>query len=106
MTRLLIIIAAEHLLSARALAGAAPFSLSEADAAALFVPAGSPTGELPATHWWAAGLFTVEQVQALQTLDATVSWGSVQMYDLTEAPGRPMEALEKMGLQPLTPVMP
>lgn len=105
MTRGLLIITADHLPSARALAEAAPFSLPPEQAAQLFVPAGSATGEAPASHYWASGLFTDEQWAALQQLQSALPWAQTHPYDLATQPGFPRQWLAQNGLQPFTPEM-
>ena len=106
MTRALLLITADHLSNARAMAEVPPFSLSPADAANLFVPAGSPSGAAPATHYWASGLFNPDQIAALRQLSASLPWAEVYDYDLDTEPQKPWEVLTAMGLQPLKPDMP
>jgi|LakMenEpi03Aug12_release.lakeMendotaPanAssembly.Ray.scaffolds.fasta_scaffold121058_7 hypothetical protein len=106
MTRALLIITAEHLPDARAMAKVPPFSLSPACAATLFVPAGSPSGAAPATHYWASGLFTPDQIAALRQLVDSLPWAKCHEYKLDTEPQRPWEVLTGMGLQPLTPPTP
>lgn len=101
MTRGLVIITADHLASARALATAAPFSLDEEAAAKMFQPAGSPTGAEPATHCWAAGLFTAPQWAALVQLAAALDWAELHEYDIDTQPGFPAVKLAGLGLQPM-----
>lgn len=106
MTRGLLIITADHLPSARALAEAAPFSLPPEQAAQLFVPAGSADGTAPASHYWASGLFTDEQWAALRQLEAALPWAQTHEYDLSTDPGFPLAMLVTLGLQPITPLTP
>ena len=106
MTRALLLITADHLPNARAMAEVPPFSLSPADAATLFVPAGSPSGAAPATHYWASGLFTPDQIAALRQLVASLPWAESHEYDLDTEPQKPWEILAAMGLQLLTPNTP
>jgi hypothetical protein len=106
MTRALLLITADHLSNARAMAEVPPFSLSPASAATLFVPAGSPSGAAPATHYWASGHFTPDQIAALRQLVASLPWAECHEYDLGTEPQKPWEVLTAMGLQPLTPDMP
>jgi hypothetical protein len=101
MTRALLIITAEHLPSARALAEAAPFSLPPEEAARLFVPAGSTDGHEPATHHWASGVFTAEQTAALTQLSTALPWAQMHVYDLATEPQKPLEILAALGLQPM-----
>lgn len=95
-----VIIQATHLESARALAEG-EFGLPADVAAQEFVPAGSPTGALPATHWWLATRFTDESYAKLLQLETIVSWANVEAYDLDTEPLKPWEILSQMGLQPL-----
>jgi hypothetical protein len=99
MIRGLILILAEHLPSARALATTAPFSLTEEEAANLFVPAGSPSGDGPATHYWAAGLFTPTHWSAIQGLAMLLPWADCQAYDIATQPDFPDTQLAVLGLQ-------
>lgn len=99
MTRALLIIQADHVASARALATAAPFSLTEQEAENLFVPAGSPTGLAPATHFWSSGSFTTEFWQAIQQLSQLLPWAECHAYDLDAQPHFPDEQLDSLGLQ-------
>lgn len=101
MTRLIIIIPAEILDVARAAALGAFGEI----AAGAFVPAGSPTGDAPATHWWLAGLFAAEEAANLPALQAVFPAAHVESYDLMTDPGRPWALREEMGLQPLKPVL-
>ena len=78
-----------------------PFSLSPADAATLFVPAGSASGAAPATHYWASGLFTTDQIAALRQLAAALPWAECHEYEQDTEPQKPWEVLTAMGLQPL-----
>jgi hypothetical protein len=106
MNRALLIITAAHVASARAMAEAPPFGLSAADAAALFVPAGSADGTSPASHYWASGIFTTEQLAALQQLASALPWAECHQYDLDTQASFPAEWLTQNGLQPLTPDTP
>lgn len=101
MIRAVVIILQEHLESARALATAAPFSLSPEQAAALFEPAGSPTGEEPVTHYWIAGLFDAAQWNALQGLCMLLPWADCHSYDDSTDPVFPFTQLAALGLQPM-----
>lgn len=106
MIRALLIFTAEHVASARAIAEQSPFNLSADNAAQLFVPCGSPTGDAPATHYWAAGLFSEAQAAALQQLSDSLPWAEYFEYDLKTQPGFPRKKLAEMGLQPLNAGMP
>jgi len=101
MTRIVIIILADHVASARALATASPFLLTEEQAAALFVEAGSPTGNAPATHYWAAGLFDAAQWSAIQGLAMLLPWADCHEYDGDTQPAFPFTQLATLGLQPM-----
>jgi hypothetical protein len=95
-----VIIAADHLESARALAEG-EFGLPADVAAQEFVPAGSLTGSLPATHYWLATSFTDESFAKLKQLEAVVGWAKAVAYDLDTEPLRPWDVLAEMGMQPL-----
>lgn len=101
MTRALLIILAEHVDSARALATASPFNLTEEQAAGLFVPCGSPTGALPATHWWAAGAFEPTHWNAIQGLAMLLPWADCHAYNLDTQPDFPFAKLAELNLLPL-----
>lgn len=101
MTRAVVIIQAEHLASARALATASPFSLTEEEAAQLFVPAGSPTGDAPVTHYWIAGLFDLTYWNAIQGLAMLLPWADCHAYDMDADPAFPFTQLASLGLQPM-----
>lgn len=106
MIRVLIIIESANLSDAKALALNPPFNLDAALAAQLFVPAGSATGDLPASHYWASGQFTEEQAAAFLQLAPALPWAQTHEYDLFTQPSFPQEVLTAMGLQPLTPQTP
>lgn len=101
MTRALLIILAEHVDSARALATASPFNMTDEQAAELLVPAGSPTGALPATHWWASGQFTATHWQAIQGLAMLLPWADAHEYNLTTDPDFPASRLSALNLLPI-----
>lgn len=101
MTRAVVIILQEHLEGAQALATASPFLLPEEQAAELFVPAGSPTGNAPATHYWIAGLFDSTQWNALQGLAMLLPWADCNAYDMETDPAFPFTQLASLGLQPM-----
>lgn len=98
MTRLLIIIPAEILDAVRVAALAAFDDVAKA----AFVPAGSPTGDAPATHWWLAGLFEEEELAKIPALQGMFPAAHVESYDLATQAGRPWELLVEMGLKTLT----
>lgn len=97
MTRLLIIIPAEILDAVRAASMAAFGDVAHS----AFVPACSPTGDEPATHWWLAGMFSDEEMGKLPALQEAFPAAHVESYTLTTQPGRPWEVLAEMGLRPL-----
>jgi len=101
MTRGLLIIASAHIATARQLATQPPFSLDPVAADELFVPAGSATGEPPASHFWASGQFTEEQMEALHSLATSLPWAECHTYNLDTDPGFPFALLTAKGLQPL-----
>lgn len=97
-------IAAEHLESARAILTAPPFSHTVEVAAQMFVPAGSPTGAAPATHYWlsaAVGDAVYAGLQHLVTETPISGWCQVWQYDDVEAPDFPQQQLAALGLQHL-----
>jgi hypothetical protein len=106
MTRALLIITADHLPSARALAEMEPFSLPTEEADKLFVPAGSADSSSPASHYWASGVFNADQIAALTQLSTSLPWAEMHLYDLATEPQKPLEVLTALGLQPIIPQMP
>lgn len=90
MTQLLIIIPAEILAAVQAAGGGA------------FVPAGSPTGDAPATHWWQSGRFTDEEVGQITARYVSFPSARVEPYSLMNDRARPWEVLAEMELKPLT----
>jgi hypothetical protein len=106
MTRALLIIPSDQLASARAMAMVDPFNLSEAEADQLFVMAGSPTGQLPATHYWASGIFTPEQWSAIQQLAASLPWAEAHEYNQDVEINFPWERLTALGLQAINLPLP
>ena len=101
MTRALLIILAEHVASARALATASPFNLTTEEAAQLFVPAGSATGQAPASHYWASGQFNEASWAAIQGLAMLLHWAECHVYDLNANPDFPQQQLAALNLLPL-----
>lgn len=97
MTRLIIIIPAAILAAVRVAVEAAFGEVEQSE----FVPAGSPTGGEPATHYWLAGVFTEAKMVKVAALQAAFPTAYVESYDLQTQPGRPMELLGELGLQPL-----
>lgn len=105
MSRVLVIIAAEHVASARALLEVAPFNQTPEQAAGTFVAAGSATGEVPATHWWLSAEVSETSLAACRGLCEQLPWAECHEYDLRTEPGRPLGVLADLGLQPMRPVM-
>lgn len=102
MTRLLIIIPVEILDAVRAAAAQAFGDVAKA----AFVPAGSPTGDEPATHWWLSGVFSAEEQALLPDLQAAFPAAHVESYDMKAEAGRPWALLGEMGMKPLTVEVP
>lgn len=103
-TRALVIILAEHLPSARALLELPPFSQTPEQALETFVPAGSPTGADPATHYWLSAELSPAAWAGCQQLCASLPWAECHAYDGVNDPGFPASKLAELGLQPLAPV--
>lgn len=101
MTRALLIILADHVASARALATATPFSLTEEEAGQLFVPTASPTGSLPATHWCLSGDFNEAHWNAIQGLAMLLPWADCHAYDLVTQPDFVRGRLTALNLLPV-----
>ena len=97
MTRLLIIIPAEKLASVRAAAGGVYGDVGQT----AFVPAGSASGDAPATHWWLSGMFTAAELALLPALQVAFPEARIESYDLMDQPARPAELLVELGIQPL-----
>ena len=102
MTRLLIIIPADILDAVRE-AASIDFG---AEANSEFVPAGSPTGAEPATHYWLAGLFTDEHYATVQQIALSFPTAHLEVYDMASHPVRPFELLAEMGLKPIAKPLP
>lgn len=102
-TRALVIILAEHLASARALLELPPFSQTPEQALETFVPAGSPTGATPATHYWLSSEMSPAAWAGCQQLCQSLPWAECTAYDAATDPGFPAAKLAEMGLQPLIP---
>jgi len=68
-----------------------------------FVPAGSPTGEAPATHYWLAGPFNAGDAAKVTALQTSFPTAHVESYDFATAPGRPFALLAEMGLKTMKP---
>lgn len=104
MTRGLVIILAEHVASARALLELPPFAQTPEQAAETFVPAGSPTGTAPATHYWLSSQMSDQAWAGCQQLCTSLPWAECHAYDGVNDPGFPASKLAELGLQPLAPV--
>ncbi len=105
-TRALVITLAEHLASARALLEMPPFSQTPEQAMETLVPAGSPTGAAPATHYWLSSEMSPDAWAGCQQLCASPSipWAECHSYDAATNPGFPAAKLAELGLQPLIPM--
>lgn len=99
MIRLLIIIPTDILEAVRAAAVTAFGDMAHGE----FVPAGSPDGTTPATHYWLAGVFTDEEQQIVTQMQTNFPTAHVESYDLSTNPGRPMALLAEMELKPIQP---
>lgn len=82
---------------------------ANADAAGLggdartFFAALSPTGQAPATHYWASGQLPERAYQAARQLWLTrYQTGHLEEWDMDAAPGRPDALLTELGLQRIT----
>lgn len=106
MNRILVIIEAGHVESARALLQVPPFEQTAEQAETTFVPAGSPTGQRPATHFWCSSDMTPESWAACQHLCAQIAWAQCFEYDLAIEPDFPAKQLALLGLNPLTSTLP
>jgi len=105
-TRALVIILAEHVPSARALLELPPFSQTPEQAANTFVPAGSPTGNPPATHFWLSSQMSQEAWDDCQTLCAALPWAQRHAYNEETDPEFPSAKITELGLHPITNPMP
>lgn len=103
MTRALVIVEAAHLVEARGLLLGEPFHYTPEMAAGTFVPAGSMTGEEPATHYWLSAQMSPVKWAACQALAAARAWAWCFDYDLESEPDFADLTLEALGLQRLTP---
>jgi hypothetical protein len=102
-TRVLVIIESTSLAEARELLKLPPFSQTAEQAAECFVPAGSATGDAPATHHWLSAEMSPDAWAACQQLCAGRPWAECHAYDFQAAPDFPRTKLSALGLQPLTP---
>lgn len=103
VNRILVIIEAGHVESARALLQVPPFEQTAEQAETTFVPAGSPTGQRPATHFWCSSDMTPESWAACQQLCSGLPWAECFEYDAATAPGLPAQKLAELGLQSIHP---
>jgi hypothetical protein len=101
MTRILVIIDAEHLPSARALLEMEPFLQTPEQAAASFVRA-----DQGGTRYWLSAQVSDTALAACQQLAAALPWAECHEYDLDTQPGFPAEWLTQNHLQPYTPDTP
>ena len=101
MTRTLVIIDSAHLSEAILLLQAPPLEYSAELAESIFVPAGSPTGEKPATKHWLSGELIDEHFQACQFLAKNLDWANVWSYNLEAQPDFPIQRLMEFGVIPL-----
>ena len=101
MTRVLVIIDAAHLPSARALLQSPPFSHTPEQAEQSFVRADA--GD---TKYWLSGNMTDATRDACLQLCAALAWADCYTYDLETEPDFPEQRLVAMGLQPYAPSIP
>jgi hypothetical protein len=101
MTRILVIIEAEHLPSARALLEMEPFLQTPEQAATSFVQADQ--GD---TRYWLSAQVSNEAMAACQQLASALPWAEWHEYDLDTQPDFPILKLAEMGLRPFEPDMP
>lgn len=99
MTRLIIVIPADEVEAVRTAAQGVfgDVALTE------FVPAGSSTGDAPATHYWLAGPFNAFDAAKVADLQTSFPTAHVESYDFATAPGRPFALLAEMGLKTMKP---
>ena len=102
MTRLLIIIPAEILNAVRTAAEGVFGKVAQTT----FAPAGSPTGNAPITHWWAAGVFEEADLAKVEALKTGFPSALVATYNIETQAGRPLELLKSLNLKPLKPSAP
>ena len=98
MTRILVIIAADHLPSARALLEMEPFLQTAEQAATSFVRA-----DQGGTRWWLSAQVSDEALAACQQLADALPWAECHEYDLDTQTGFPAAWLAQNGLEPYTP---
>lgn len=101
MIRALIIIDSANLQEAVLLLQSSPFSYSKEEAEQIFVPAGSPDGNKPATKHWLSGEISEEHLAACENLCKNFSWAKYWTYSLESQASFPYDKLTELGLQPL-----
>lgn len=101
MIRTLILIDSSKLETAKNILQQPPFSYSAETAEEIFVPAGSPSGDKPATKHWLSGEISEEHLAACESLCKNFSWAKYWTYDLESQPSFPYDKLIELGLQPL-----
>jgi len=101
MTRILVIIHAEHVPSARALLEMEPFNHTPEQAANSFVRADQGN-----TRYWLSGQVSDVALAACQQLASALPWAECHQYDLDTQPDFPILKLAEMGLRPFEPDMP
>lgn len=105
MTRGLIIVKAEHVKEARALAQQPPFSTTPDAAAAFLVPANPVYDEdgltitTPATLYWASGVFEDAFWASIAQAAAALDWGGAWEYDIDNDPLFPQTKLAEIASQ-------
>lgn len=77
------------------------FDITSEVAAQEFVAAGSPDGQMPASSWWLATLFSDTAFATAQQIKEQFPGSRVEAYDLDTEPLKPWEILGQMGLLPL-----
>lgn len=98
MTRLLIVIAAAD--QARANTDALAFDPAGGDRT--FTVGLSPTGALPATHYWCSSIASEATAAAVAAkLTAEYAGAICEEWDMDANPGRPEQLLAALGLQTL-----
>lgn len=101
MTRILVIIAADHLSSARALLEQPPFSQTPEQAAQTFVRA-----DQDGTRYWLSAQVSEGTHAACQQLCTALPWAECLEYDLDTQPDFPHQWLAQHNLQPYAPTIP
>lgn len=94
MIKTLIVIDSAKLKTTVGLLQKPPFSYPAEIAKEIFVPAGSPSGDKPATKHWLSGEISEEHFK-------NFSWAKYWTYDLESQPSFPYDKLIALGLQPL-----